>query len=578
MIPTVQLAGLGRGANFLSPFSIFGPGDTGAFYDFTDSATVFADSARTTQSTVGGQIFGVTDKSGTGRHLSGANAGILRGQSAGIDYGSFPGSGIGLVESGGQCGSSAGYYCIVACRPTTLTGAYLFDMDHSTQRVSQTINPASGVSTLVWNGSAVSFSASGGTIVAGADVTISTLRTATAGDIRLNGTVVGTTAGTTTAATFTSLFALGSGWAGTSAANNAPFTGRIYAAFLLNRQPTATELAFLESWFAAKLPLDRTLAVPSGSIVLTGQTPGVGRSIIISPPAGSITVTGQAPTITGALDSYTSGIWAAVGLTKVLSSYSGPAIRVRKSTGGDTVTEQDIGFSGFALDTTALASFVGSETAVVTKWYDQSGNGNDFTNATTSTQPRIVNAGTYDGAVKFNTVGSADMLLSVNSGGTVPTKTVFRKLLWRSTSGTQVAYEYGNASLIGGAGGNGQMQYVNTAGAYSQYIAANSSATAYSARGFTTHEGTVTPSAIGTLHARGGLTGMKTYSSAGTDSGTGGSDVGGGDGSAATNFPAQAWRIGKRSDGFPALIDAYSFVVYDADQSANGQAISIALA
>ncbi len=289
--------------------------------------------------------------------------------------------------------------------------------------------------------------------------------------------------------------------------------------------------------------------------------------------AGCVSAAEQAAA--GALDSYTTGLFSAVGLTLLRGTYAGAAVRVRRSSDN---TEQDIGFVGTALDTTALASFVGANSAFVRTWYDQSGGSNNFGNATQATQPRIVNAGTYDAAVKFNTSGTTDMLLCVNNGAAVPTKTVFRKFLWRSTSGTVVPYEYGDASLIGAVGGNGQIQYVLTGGTWAQYIAANSSATAYSARAFTTHEGTVTASAIGTLYARGGMTGMKTYSSSTTDTGSPGADTGGGDGSAANNLPAQAWRIGKRSDGFGALIDVSTFVVYDSDQSANGQAICTAIA
>ena len=67
------------------------------------------------------------------------------------------------------------------------------------------------------------------------------------------------------------------------------------------------------------------------------------------------------------------------------------AITIRRS--NDNAT-QDIGFVGQDLDTAAITSFVGSNDAFITKWWDQSGNGNDLTRVTNSEQPRIVSGGT----------------------------------------------------------------------------------------------------------------------------------------------------------------------------------------
>ncbi|WP_428233128.1 FG-GAP-like repeat-containing protein [Flavobacterium sp.] len=84
----------------------------------------------------------------------------------------------------------------------------------------------------------------------------------------------------------------------------------------------------------------------------------------------------------------------AYSLRKLASIYSGNAIQVRRSSDNALL---EIGFdvSG-GLDTAALTAFVGSFSGYVTKWYDQSGNGNDATQANTTLQPRIVNAGVLD--------------------------------------------------------------------------------------------------------------------------------------------------------------------------------------
>jgi hypothetical protein len=90
------------------------------------------------------------------------------------------------------------------------------------------------------------------------------------------------------------------------------------------------------------------------------------------------------------LDSY-SGAAAAYSLRKLRSSYSGSAIRVRRSSDN---TELNIGFdSDGNLDTISLSSFVGSGNGFVTTWYDQSGSLRDITQSTAANQPKIVNAG-----------------------------------------------------------------------------------------------------------------------------------------------------------------------------------------
>ncbi|WP_432727370.1 arabinofuranosidase catalytic domain-containing protein [Klebsiella grimontii] len=84
----------------------------------------------------------------------------------------------------------------------------------------------------------------------------------------------------------------------------------------------------------------------------------------------------------------------ALSLRKLSSSYSGPAIRVRRSTDN---AETDIGFTSSGdLDTAALLSFCGSGNGFVSVWYDQSGNGFNATRSGAAGQPRIVSAGVVD--------------------------------------------------------------------------------------------------------------------------------------------------------------------------------------
>ena len=93
------------------------------------------------------------------------------------------------------------------------------------------------------------------------------------------------------------------------------------------------------------------------------------------------------------LDSY-SGAAAAYSLRKLSSSYSGSAIRVRRSSDN---TEQDIGFTGTCgdLDTASLKTFVGtggSDDGFVVTMYNQAGSEN-ASQSNASIQPLIIDNG-----------------------------------------------------------------------------------------------------------------------------------------------------------------------------------------
>jgi hypothetical protein len=82
---------------------------------------------------------------------------------------------------------------------------------------------------------------------------------------------------------------------------------------------------------------------------------------------------------------------AAYSLRKLRASYSGSAIRVRRSSDN---TEQNIGFTLTGdLDTSALTTFCSGTNGFVTTWYDQSGNSNNATQTTAANQPQIVSSG-----------------------------------------------------------------------------------------------------------------------------------------------------------------------------------------
>jgi len=93
---------------------------------------------------------------------------------------------------------------------------------------------------------------------------------------------------------------------------------------------------------------------------------------------------------TSLLDDYPNAA-AAYSLRALNSAYTGPAIKVRRSSDNE---EQDINFLyDGSLNTESLLSFVGAGDGFVTIRYDQSGNGNDLTNISAVNQPKIVLSG-----------------------------------------------------------------------------------------------------------------------------------------------------------------------------------------
>lgn len=93
------------------------------------------------------------------------------------------------------------------------------------------------------------------------------------------------------------------------------------------------------------------------------------------------------------LDEYGADIKLAYSLRKLSSTYTGNAIRVRE---GLFNTETDIGFdaSGNLDETALLAHCASNGTGYIVKWYDQSGNGGNIQQSTSTEQPQIVSSNT----------------------------------------------------------------------------------------------------------------------------------------------------------------------------------------
>ena len=104
----------------------------------------------------------------------------------------------------------------------------------------------------------------------------------------------------------------------------------------------------------------------------------------------------------GALDLGTSLYNTAVGayaLRRLFGEYTGAQVRVRRSTDN---AETDVYFSSDgSIQNLNLTTWLGGGTAYVRTWYDQSGNGNNVTQATAGSQPILTAPGGQAAYIRF---------------------------------------------------------------------------------------------------------------------------------------------------------------------------------
>lgn len=144
------------------------------------------------------------------------------------------------------------------------------------------------------------------------------------------------------------------------------------------------------------------------------------------------------------LDAY-PGAAVAFSLRKLSSTYAGSAIRVRRSSDN---AEQDIGFVGENLDTSALSTFCSGTDGFVKIWYDQSGNSKNATQTTPSNQTQIVSSGTV------NTEGGKPAIISDATAGKNPGMPLSSSFTFGSGFTVQKSTNLvNNISYIAGSGG-----------------------------------------------------------------------------------------------------------------------------
>jgi len=148
------------------------------------------------------------------------------------------------------------------------------------------------------------------------------------------------------------------------------------------------------------------------------------------------------------LDVYTSAA-AAYSLRQLRTGVTN-VVRVRRSSDN---TESD--FTATQVSDGTLTTFCGAGNGFVTTWYDQSGNGRNATQTTTTNQPQIVSSGSLltdnlKPCLQFNgssTSLDANALASVFSGtGVFLSAATVYKTLQASPAGVVIAWSFGSSS------------------------------------------------------------------------------------------------------------------------------------
>lgn len=227
----------------ISPASLFGVGDFGAFYDFSDTSTLWQDTGATTPVTTTGQnIYRADDLSGNGNNLTATNAPTW--DSGG--YSVYNGSTSYLITTISH--TVTDFTIIIGSEETVRK-------DHLTYSLANG-EPATGrlQAHIAWGNGNYYFDAynyttgrvsGAATVGVGTSVVATQKREGTANSVRTNGSAFGTPVSEGTSFTVNQI-RLGSG------NTDRYLNGKIYSFFFIDRALTLTETQLVEDWIAAK--------------------------------------------------------------------------------------------------------------------------------------------------------------------------------------------------------------------------------------------------------------------------------------------------------------------------------------
>ena len=176
----------------------------------------------------------------------------------------------------------------------------------------------------------------------------------------------------------------------------------------------AGNAATLVTWYDQSGAGNHSTAVNGGVVVSTSKAqgnnpPGLWQ-LSMDPPAyvDALTDAGAA----------CQGVWS---LRNVRTAYTGALVRLRRSTDNAELDFWRGGAGTFFYNPTGdLASWLGSATAFVATWYDQSGRNNHATQATAASQPQLVLAPDWSAEPTLRFDGTDDSM-AINGNGMVNT-------------------------------------------------------------------------------------------------------------------------------------------------------------
>tara|TARA_R110000850_G_scaffold124540_1_gene242761 strand:- start:115 stop:996 length:882 start_codon:yes stop_codon:yes gene_type:complete len=141
---------------------------------------------------------------------------------------------------------------------------------------------------------------------------------------------------------------------------------------------------------------------------------------------------------------------AAFSVKKIRNAYTGFCIRVRRASDNTTL---DIGFSGDDLDTSSLQTFCAGTDGFINTWYDQSGNAKNATQATNANQPKIVTSGSVilkNGIPAISSDGVNDNMLILGCESVFdPAFSAFSAFAYKVKAAEQRLYSYNNNASVG---------------------------------------------------------------------------------------------------------------------------------
>ena len=136
----------------------------------------------------------------------------------------------------------------------------------------------------------------------------------------------------------------------------------------------------------------------------------------------------------------------AYSLRKVRSTYTGPAVRIRRTSDdidadvafdtNDTVSNDSIVTEVISGNQSTLQAFISGTNAAVATWYDQSGNSRNATQATDANQPLIAQSGSYLGELSFDGSNHALSIATISTLGIDGSNNKSAFAVARTTAGT----------------------------------------------------------------------------------------------------------------------------------------------